>query len=157
MCHFIGILELVQRSRLPKPFDHTELVLLLLSLFRALRATAAPNEISQLTLWALGKLAPVAAVLPLALPWVKHSYCMNTQYTKEYQMRCRGSCLQPSAAPATNSASSRQHHVTVNVWVSFPSSSWAQVESVPLLIYCYIFSKKIFLSVHSTAPFFSLT
>lgn len=77
------------------------------------------------------------------------------EYTgpEEYQMRCPGSCLQPSAAPVTNSAPSRQHHINVNVWVSFPSGSWAQGESVPLLIYCYIFSKNILLHVHSSASF----
>lgn len=153
MCHFIDILELVQRSQLPKPFHHTELALPLLLLFRALIATAAQNEISQLTLWALCKLAPVAAALPPALPWVKHLYCMNTQGPEEYQMRCPGSSLQPSAAPVTNSAPSWQHHINVNVWVSFPSGSWAQGESVPLPIYCYIFSKNTLFHVHSSAPF----
>lgn len=73
----------------------------------------------------VGSLAALAVVLPPALPWVKHSCCSNTQ-GPEYQMRCPGSHLQPSAAPVTKSAPSQQHLITVNVWVSFPSGSWAQ-------------------------------
>lgn len=96
MCQFNDMLELVQRSQLPKPSDHTELALPLLLLFRASTATAAQNEISQLILWALFKIAPVAALLPPVLPWANCFYCTNTQGPKEFQMRCPGSCLQPS-------------------------------------------------------------
>lgn len=138
MCLFIDMLELVQRSQVPKPSDHTELALPLLLLFRASTATAAQNEISQLILWALFKAAPVAALLPPALPWAKCFYCTNTQRSKEFQRS--SSSLFFSPAPVANSAPTWQHRVTVRVWVSFPSQSWAQGEissNIDLLSYIY--------------------
>lgn len=130
--------ELVQRSQLPKPSDHTELAFPLLLLFRASTATAAQNEISQLILWALFMLAPVAALLPPALPWVKCFYCTNTQGPKEYQMRCPGSCLQPSSGGqfSTHSAAPRD----CQGLRSFPAESWAQGDicsTTDLLFYIY--------------------
>lgn len=46
---------------------------------QSIHSSAAQNEISQLILWALFKIAPVAALPPPALPWAKCFYCTNTQ------------------------------------------------------------------------------